>query len=408
MESVSLFELNEFIRRVMALNFPEAVWLRAEIAQISQARGHFFIDLVEKENEGKDIIAQAAASLWSRQHKILSKKYPDSIETLLSEGMEVLLRVKVDFHERYGLKLIVEDIDPAYTIGKLALQKQEILRQLEKLDLIEKNRQIPLPPVFQKIAVLTSERAAGFQDFREHLSENNFGYAFQIAVFQTAVQGQYVESELTAQLHAIAAKQKQFDCAVIIRGGGARLDLTAFDNLEIAKAIAHFPLPVFTGIGHDVDETVADMVAAKSLKTPTAVADFLIQHNLQFESTLASHKEIISKIAARKIHDGELDLENRKNKIGFSAKEQWKNNSRMLDYIAQELPGLSGKLVKNNLKNLEMAERSVQFLSPEATLRRGYSLTSKNGEILKKDDSISAGDIIETILSAGKISSKVI
>jgi len=233
--SHTLFEFNEFIRRVIALNLPQALWIRSELADVKSSRGHFYLDLVQKKEDSEEIIAQAQAVIWSKNYRSLQKKIGSDFETLLQPGMEILFLAKAEFHERYGLKLMVEDIDPAHTLGKLEMLRRETIRKLQSLNLLQKNGQVPLRPVLQRIAVLSSERAAGFQDFLKHLMGNAFGYQFNIQFFQVAVQGASVEKEVMAELESLALRAQEFDAVVIIRGGGARLDLAAFDRFFIGK-----------------------------------------------------------------------------------------------------------------------------------------------------------------------------
>ncbi|MDW8231102.1 MAG: exodeoxyribonuclease VII large subunit, partial [Saprospiraceae bacterium] len=249
MMTYSLLDLNAHIRYAVALNFPEAIWVTAEIAQVNEARGHIFMDLVQKgEGEEGAIVAQAAAILWQRQYRQLRLQRGHALDEALCEGREVRLQVRVDFHERYGLKLIVLDADPAYTIGRMELQRRQTLKQLEEAGLLERNRSLPMPCVLQHIAVISSEGAAGLQDFQEHLRQNAFGFAFHLQLFSTAVQGENLEVEFLQALQQVALQAQAFDCAVVLRGGGARLDLSGFDALSVCRAAALLPIPLLTGI----------------------------------------------------------------------------------------------------------------------------------------------------------------
>ena len=263
---LSLFELNEYVRQVIALNFAEAIWVSAELAQVNVSKGHYWIDIIEKSELTGEIIAQSSAVLWQREYRRIKAKMPLQIEGILQQGRQVLLKVSVEFSERYGYKLIVQDIDPAFTLGKLELERQATINTLVKANLIQKNKQLPRPPVLQRIAVISSENAAGYHDFCAQIDNNPYGYAFDYQLFKAAMQGVQTEYEVLAQLARIQEKKDKFEAVIIIRGGGAKLDLAAFDSLEIAKAVANFPLPVFAGIGHEIDETVLDLVAHLSLK----------------------------------------------------------------------------------------------------------------------------------------------
>ncbi|RMF22716.1 MAG: exodeoxyribonuclease VII large subunit, partial [Bacteroidetes bacterium] len=233
MASLSLFELNEHLRRVVALNFPEPLWVRCELAQVSPWRGHHFLTLIEKDPESEEIIAHSEGVFWEGDYLRAFQRVGRLLEELLQEGMEVQLKVQPVFHERHGLQLKVLDVDPSYTLGQWELRRRHILEQLQKEGLLELNRQRPLPVVLQRIAVVSSAQAAGWQDFRRHLEENEFGYRFQLRFFQVAMQGALVREEVSDALNKIAAQAADFDAVVLIRGGGARLDLAAFDDLDL-------------------------------------------------------------------------------------------------------------------------------------------------------------------------------
>lgn len=405
--AISLFELNEFIRRVLALNFPESLWIRAELAQVNQARGHYFIDLVEKANQNGEIVAQSSAALWQQQYRLLKKQHGDALEGLLQEGLEVQLKVQVSFHERYGMKLIIEDIDPTFTLGKLEIQRREILKTLAQENLLEKNAEIPLPPVLQRVAVLSSERAAGYQDFLDQLAGNPYGYQFHMTLFAAAVQGMHVETEMLEQLEAVFKSAQSFDCVVIIRGGGAKLDLAGFDSLPLARAVANAPLPVLTGIGHEVDETVLDAVAHISLKTPTAVAEFLIHHCLRFESELMQSWQLVQQLTKHQLHEQRLMLQQAVQSVHFLSREHLREQYRQLDFQLAILKSESSRRLLSEKDNLNHAANLCHSLSPEATLKRGFSITWHNGKALTAADEVKAGDELKTALKNGFVHSRV-
>jgi len=410
LESISLYDLNEYIRRVIALNIPEALWVRCEIAQLKPSRGHFYLELVEKQledNENDGLRAQAQAVIWQRTHQRLLRKNGSELNYLLQEGMEVLLKVEVDFHEQYGLKLVIQDIDPTYTLGKMELKRRAILKELKAQNLMNKNGGIPLPLVLQRIAVISSEKAAGYQDYLQHLSQNDYQYAFKNELFPAAMQGVNTEKEILKQLKKIERRKAEFDSIIIIRGGGAKLALATFDNLELAKAVANASLPVFTGIGHDMDETVLDKVANLALKTPTAVADFFIHRTLQFESLLMNTgvklKETVQDILQNQI----TVLSQLTQSLDFQSNKTIGQAAQMLDFIETEMPRLVQYRFKTAAKELDNLEKMVSFLSPEATLKRGFSLTTKNGKIVKSSKELKKGTVIKTHFLDGKIESEI-
>lgn len=408
MQTYTLFDLLEHLRRVIALNYPEALWITAEVAQISRSRGHLYLDLVQK-GAGADsgIAAQAQAVIWQREYQKLRLAQGIALEEVLHDGREVRLLARVDFHERYGLKLLITDVDPAYTFGQIELRRRQTIDTLRALGLLERNRALPLPAVLQRIAVVSSEGAAGFQDFREHLAANAFGYRFQCRLFSSAVQGDNADPELIAALETIAAQRDRFDCAVILRGGGARTDLAAFDRLNLCKIAATLPLPLFTGIGHDADESVLDMVAHTALKTPTAVADFLIQHNLFFENNILRAAGQVRETAAYHLKVKTLELHHLEGAARWSAQGRTRSAKQQVEQISAALPALARRQLLAATRQLEQAETLCAALHPEAALRRGFSLTLKDGKVVTAATEVQPGDMLDTRLREGSVRSVV-
>ena len=404
--SYSLYDLNEYVRQVLALNFSDALWVRCELAQVKYSRGHCYIDLVQKSEDGQDIVAQAQAALWALQLRSLRNKLGLELDTILQEGMEVLMLVKVEYHERFGLKLMVHDIDPAYTLGQLALKRRETILRLKKEGLLEKNKTLLLPPVIQRIAILSSENAAGLKDFLNELSGNEFGYAFRFHLFPVAMQGGKVAEEISASLKKI--NPADFDALVIIRGGGSKLDLVAFDDYGLCRNLALVPLPLICGIGHEVDDTVLDQVAHTSLKTPTAVAGFIIHQNLRFESEIVQFGNEVKNVTTRIIQQQSLVLQQMELYVGKTASTQLRQQKMMIGFIEKELP----IVLRNNLAistaKLELLEKSAYFLSPETALKRGFTITLKNSKPVTDNGQLEEGDEIETVFYKNKTTSKVI
>ncbi|MBK7408766.1 MAG: exodeoxyribonuclease VII large subunit [Saprospirales bacterium] len=302
MQQYTLYELNEYIRRVVSLNFPDPVWVQCEIFQLSNSRGHYYIQLVQKDGAEDQILARADAVLWQRQYQLLRRDLGPLLDEVLREGLEVLVQVRVTYDERYGLQYHIVQVDPAFSLGKLEIQRQETIRQLKAEGLLEKNAAIPLPPVMQRIAICSSPQAAGLKDFLDQLHQNPYGYRFTTHLFTTAMQGQQVEPEMLARIREIEHQQSRFDCLVVIRGGGSRLDLAAFDQLPLCRGVANCHLPVFSGIGHETDETVLDLVAHTSLKTPTAVAEHLLNHNAAFETRIVQTGNRVGQLVQSTLH----------------------------------------------------------------------------------------------------------
>ncbi len=408
MQTYSLFELNEYLRRIIALNFPNPIWVKGEIAQVGTSRGHHYLELVEKGEATQEILAQSSAVLWENNYRALRRRIGKELDSLLQDGMEVQLKVRLDFHERYGLKLIVDDIDPVYTLGKLAMQKQQILEQLQVLDLLEANRQIPLPAVIQNIAIISSVRAAGYQDFVQQLLENPYGYQYRCRLFPAAMQGQEVEKEVLRQLKTINRRKEDFDAVIIIRGGGARLDLAAFDNLALAMAVAQCALPVITGIGHDIDESVLDKVAHLALKTPTAVADFLIQKTLTFESQLLDLGYQLGTLSRDLLNSNQLQIALLQERFKQSGKELIHRERIQLQQADYQLRTATKQNLKQGQQTLDQVSKMIELLSLETQLKRGFSLTLKGGQIVKSAKNVGPGDQITTILADGEINSTIL
>jgi exodeoxyribonuclease VII large subunit len=406
MKTYSLHELNEFLRRVVALNFNESIWLTAEIGQISESRSHRFLSLLEK--EGETVVAELSAVIWASDFRRIKRVLGDNTEGVLSDGAEVRLRGRLDFHERYGLKFVVEDVDPTFTLGKMELERQELIASLEAEGLLRLNAQHKLPVVLQRLAVISSETAAGWEDFRSHIEENDYGYDFDIQFYAAAMQGIFVEKEVMRQLTAIEARKADFDAVIIIRGGGAKLDLAAFDGGALCRAIADFPLPVLTGIGHEVDSTVADLVAHTSLKTPTAVADFLLAHNAQFESQVLELGNALRFYAQNRLNTEGGYLARAESILTFPTQFLLKNQHQKLDELSRRLAASPSQIFKFEKIRIDNALKIMDLMSVEATLKRGFSITRHaDGSFLTRVKDIKKGDILETELSDGKLQSVV-
>jgi len=408
MESYSLYDLNEYIRQVMHLNFPDTLWVKAEVAQIKESRGQYYLTLIQKSEDSEKIIAQIDAMIWGQTYWLLRKRLKNTLSELLQEGLELLLNVRIDFNERYGLKLIIEDVDPTYTIGKLEIKRQQILEDLLKANLLNKNNQLNLPPVVQRLAVLSSNTAAGLQDYLAQLKNNSYGYSFRNILFPIAVQGIHVEKELLAQLKKIAARKGEFDAVVIIRGGGSKIDLGGFDSFDLGKAIAKFSLPVIVGIGHEIDETILDRVAHTSLKTPTAVAEFLIRKTLHFESWLLENKAYLQNTAAMQLQEEVATLQQMKRLLVMATQGQLKEEQFALNQLTKHLPIVVKHHLKYEQTKLTQLNKICTLLAPTAIMKRGYTQTYTNGKMLISSKKIKEGTILETQFIDGSIKSKVI
>jgi exodeoxyribonuclease VII large subunit len=452
-EKVTLTELQLIIRDSLYLALPDFYWVMAEIAELKDnSAGHCYLELIEKNADEKNAKARVRAIIWSNRYRFLKAFFENSTGETLKEGLKVLVKIKVEYHELYGLSLIISDIDPAFTIGEMAIRRQLIIKRLEQEGILTMNKDLSFPFVPQRIAIISSQNAAGYTDFINQLTSNSFGYVFYTALFESSLQGAETEQGVINALDRIALSSELFDLVTIIRGGGSQSDLSWFDNYNIAYHVTQFPLPVLTGIGHDKDVSVTDMVAYLSLKTPTAVADYIID-------TISTTENEIIKTGSDIVDASRIIIEKNKTRINTSAirifpvarimiggvKDRLshriielnnrgkeliykatlipeKSKSRLLTSIKSLISEKGGSLERsrynissatlslitvNNVK-VKSLEGTLQLLKPENVLQRGYSITSVNGKTIRDCSQVSEGDVIKTRFNDGAISSKVL
>jgi exodeoxyribonuclease VII large subunit len=405
----SLYDLGTLIKRVLSLNFQDKIWVKAEIAACKVVRGIAYLDLIEKEEGQSDkIIAQQSAVIWQGTLQKLNGKLSEPITGFLENGREVLVLVQIDFNARYGLKLVIDDIDPAYTLGKLFQQRKE----LEKLIYIEKlhepNKRIELTPVIQKIAVLSNDQAAGYHDFVHQLSENAMNYAFSLTLFPISLQGTLVEETVITQLKEILKSENTFDVVLILRGGGSKLDLAGFDSIHICRAISSFPIKIITGIGHEVDETLSDLVAGISLKTPTAVAEYLLYHNQTFEASIQQMVVKINDIAKNKVQQEKLRILRFQHELSLRPMRVIDKTNTNLEYIHKYLPNLVNNRLKKEKVKLSYIDRLISLVNISNTLKRGFSITKVLPDHKPLNDGFKANMEIETLWEKGNFRSIII
>jgi exodeoxyribonuclease VII large subunit len=405
----SLYDLGTLIKRVLSLNFQDKIWVKAEIAGCKVVRGIAYLDLIEKEEGQSDkIIAQQSAVIWQGTLQKLNGKLLEPITGFLETGREVLVLVQIDFNVRYGLKLVIDDIDPAYTLGKLFQQRQE----LEKLIYIEKlhepNKRIALAPVIQKIAVLSNDQAAGYHDFVHQLTENVMNYAFSLTLFPISLQGTLVEETVLNQLKEILKSKYTFDVVLILRGGGSKLDLAGFDSIHICRAISSFPIKIITGIGHEVDETLSDIVAGISLKTPTAVAEYLLYHNQTFEASIQQMVLKINDITKYKVQQAKLRILRFQHELSLRPMRVIDKTNTKLENIQKYLPNLVNNRLKKEKVKLSYLDRLISLVNIPSTLKRGFSITKILPDNKPLNDGLKANMEIETIWEKGSFKSIII
>jgi len=394
-ETYQLNDLTNFIRRVFALNLPEPVWVAAELAQANSSRGHRWLTLVQKNPETDQIIAQLEAVVWNSKLRELNGHHgPKLLNDLLQQGMSVRLRVSTSFHERYGLKLVVEELDPAHTIGELERRRRQTLENLAVDDLLDRNAQQHLSLAPLRLAVISSETAAGLADFRQQLEANPYGYDFKMKVFTAAMQGLQTSPEIIRRLREVRRNwPNAFDAVVIVRGGGGRTDLAAFDEEQLCRAVAEHPLPVIVGIGHETDETVLDRVAHRSLKTPTATAVYLIERLMQAEARVLQLGRRINQ-AGGQITAYESP---RLDRLGLAMRQSavlaLSTESNRLDLIDRDLEQLPARALTTASDHLNYLEQLLTALRPETTLARGYALVSQEGRLITDPEAIAPGEV---------------
>ena len=381
----SLRQLNMMVRDAIEMQLPDEYWVEAELSECRERGGHCYMELIEKDVQTNTPVARASAKCWRQTWQMLQPHFERVTGQPLHAGLKVLLRVYPQYHEAYGFSWIVTDIDPTYTIGDMARKRQEIIRQLKEEGVFDLQRELRIPLFAQRIAVISAAGAAGYGDFCRQLEDNEYGFRFEVTLFPAIMQGEQVEKSIIAALNNIYAQgQKSYDCVVIIRGGGATADLSGFDTLALAENVAQFPLPIITGIGHDRDESILDMVSNTRVKTPTAAAALLIDNLRQVWERLNLAQQRIS-MAGHIIIDARHRIE----------------------MLQQRLAIAIERLMTNQKHRLSQIELLLQSYDPQLLLRRGYSITLHHGRAVRDPQQLQAGDEIETRVEKGKITSIV-
>ena len=443
---------------------PTTLWVRAEINSVStNYSGHCYLDLIEKHPDSDQIIAKQRATIWASTYRLLLQKFQLATNSTFQVGMKILVEVSVEFHELYGLSLNVKDIDPTYTLGELQRRRLEIIERLKKRGLIGKNSQLPLPRPIQRIAVISSPTAAGYTDFLHQLSNNPYGFQYSVTLFPAVMQGTQTEESILSALDIIkrnfeqsekltsvcsvgsVSKKKSvrggvshsslltphssFDVVVIIRGGGATSDLQAFDSERLAECCANFPLPIITGIGHHRDETILDMVAHTALKTPTAVAEFIISSSLEVLNFLDEMAEkmqnsVIHRIEQEKnyllllstrlpqsvqrtLNQSVSHLTDLQHRLQLKTVDLIVKNRIYIDQKNTQLFVATNSLLQSQHSHLKLLETKLQLLDPQQLLKKGYSFTTHNGKLVTSTSQLQSGDTITTTLADGTIDSIV-
>ncbi|MBB3186051.1 exodeoxyribonuclease VII large subunit [Microbacter margulisiae] len=429
-QSLSLFELNQLIKEKLADAFPLPVWVRAEISEFREnANGHCYLELIDKENHNDRIAAKMKAMIWSSTYKLLRAYFEATTGEAMRAGIKILAACNIEFHELYGISLIIQDIDPIFTLGEMATRRLELLKQLEAEGMLNMNKQLSFPFLPQRIAVISSQTAAGYGDFVDQLHQNRFGYMFYTHLFPAVMQGDLTEQSVITALDAIFDHVQHFDVVVILRGGGAVADLSSFDRYLLAAHCAQFPIPVLTGIGHFRDDTLIDHVAFASLKTPTAVAEFLID-KFQYAHDLLLQDIDILKGKVAILYQGQVEQLQRITRslpsllMGRTTSQKedlirklsvlHRISTQQISVCQQNVTRLNN-LLRSDMKQkitdhhhaLGLLENKLKYVNPVAILEKGYCLASVAGKRVVSKSSVQEGDIMKVGFFDGVITTKV-
>lgn len=427
MPHLSLYELNSLVRDVIDNTMARRYWVEAELSEANERRGHMYMDLIQKDETTTTPVARASAKCWANTWMPLRRKFESVTQKRLHAGMKVLLEVYPQFHPAYGFSWIVTDIDPTYTLGDMARKRQEIIAQLKDEGVFDMQRGLHIPMFCRNIAVISSETAAGYGDFCHHLENNEYGFRFSVTLFHAIMQGEKVEDTVINALDEIYRDIDHYDIVVIIRGGGATTDMSGFDTLTLAENVANFPLPIITGIGHERDESIIDMVAHTKVKTPTAAAAFLIDNLAKTLSIIDNATESIVTNVRQRLEKENMRIAAMATRItmlfslvktretahitniiqrmgsasGSLMQKQW----HKIDVMGKMLQTTSNSRMERERHRMEMLGQRCSALDPQRILARGYSMTISGGHVVMDPTSIPDGTILETRLAGGYITS---
>lgn len=406
--NLSLYDLNKVIKNTLTHGLPDRYWIKAETSDVRvNQNGHCYLEFIQKDENNKTIIAKARGSIWANIFQMLKMYFESETGQVFTSGIKVLVLVSVEFHELYGFSLNVHNIDPSYTLGDQARNRAEIIKQLKEEGVLELNKELSLPSIINRIAIISSPTAAGYEDFCNQLEHNNSKFIFYTHLFPSVMQGDKVEDSILSALDLIFKNVEHFDVVVIIRGGGATSDLSSFDSYLLAASCAQFPLPIITGIGHERDDTVLDIVAHTRAKTPTAVAEFIIKSMKESEDHLLYLQERITNTTKQILSNELLTLNGLSTNFSYILKEKTKDQLVKLSNLTFKIKVATEVLLKQKINSLENKEQHIRLSSPQNILKKGYSLTLKDNKIIKHASEINSGDKITTIFSDNRITSTV-
>lgn len=406
--AISLYELNNLVRGVIANTFSQSFWIRAEMSDVRVAQnGHCYLEFIEKDSKNRNIIAKARGSIWANVFRLLKAYFESETGQAFSSGLKVLVQVSVEFHELYGYSLNVHNIDPTYTLGDQARNRALILKQLEEEGVLTLNKELELPTITNRIAVISSPTAAGYEDFCNQLENNPDGFVFYTHLFPAIMQGERTEESIISALDRVYEHADKFDTVIIIRGGGATSELSSFDSYLLAANCAQFPLPVITGIGHERDDTVLDIVAHTRAKTPTAVAEFLIKRIQSAAINMYELQEAIITSTNRKITEESVSLNTFATHFSYLTKDYTKDQLNKISVFTERLKSLTKKVIVDEKHRLTNQEQFLKLISPENILKKGYTLTLKGNTIVKRANQAKKGDKLVNRFYDGEIKIEV-
>ena len=402
---ITLFELNRLVREAIEDALPMEYWVEAELSECRESRGHCYMELIQKDEQTATPIAKASAKCWANKWLTIRPYFERTTGQQLHAGMKVLLQVYPQFHEAYGFSWIVTDIDPTYTLGDMARKRQEIIQKLKAEGVFDLQKELQLPVFCQRIAVISSQTAAGYGDFCNQLADNPYGFKFETQLFPAIMQGEGVEQSIISALEQIY--DMPFDCVVIIRGGGATSDMSGFDTLALAENVANFPIPIITGIGHERDESILDMISHTRVKTPTAAAALLIDHLKGVLETIEGAQSMITHYVQQKlsIANSQLSIISEAIPRLFSIVKT--RQEAKIDALYTRLPMLIERRFTSESHHLQLMDEKLKALDPTLLLARGYSITMHNDRAVKDASQLPPGAEIETRLAKGTIHSVI-
>ena len=412
---LSLRQLNLMVRDAIESCLSDEYWVEAELSECRENSGHCYMELIEKDERSNTPVARASAKCWRQTWMMVKPYFERTTGQPLRVGMKVLLKVYAQFHEAYGFSWIVSDIDPTYTLGDMARKRQEIIRQLKEEGVFDLQRELCLPTFAKRIAVISAESAAGYGDFLRQLEDNEYGFRFEVTLFPAIMQGEQVEQSVISALNdiyeqsqeLIANSRKPFDCVVILRGGGATADLSGFDTLALAENVAQFPIPIITGIGHDRDESILDMVSHTRVKTPTAAAAFLIDHLRRVWERITEAETSINQYVSERLRYQQQRISQLAKLIPTLALQRLSDSRHRIEMTESRLPVAIERRLADQKHRIERLSILLQSFDPQLLLKRGYSITLHNGKAVRDPSQLKTGDEIETRVEKGTIRSVI-